>query len=466
MKARSFFQWAMAAAQSVVLPVCVAAMLPMCFTSCTSEDNPAAPTAGKAVITVDNAAIYDQLGITDSMYYWLENALTIVDSVLIYDETGNLVTKLGAESSTMDPLTIEVNDLPRGTYTFVVWQNVIDRGGDTFYLLAGEQQLSTVHMYSKNGAIQYMWASGYATASVTVDGSSTQTTMMPQSPCSIIELYVDNLTQDKGYAGVLLERYDSYCSGVRLDPSLDEEDRWILGDTKYELVGYNYTGETTNKYLTFTHGDVELLLQGYIAENNSRDFILYDHYQLEPGSHAVFYFDMNRLWCQPTFFGSPEDFAPWKAERDAGILDFHPYLNWGCGVDEVLQAMQSKKAWDLSTELTPFYDQWEVHELIAKGTEERYVFNTEDGQDLCEVCIASMQEDLTFEEVKASLIKQGYQFAGKVHFPGLEPRDIFFSADGKTEVQTYKFESDIKMYITYQPTDPDDFQYIVPEEVE
>ena len=458
MKTRRIIKWTMAAFLSATLPLFV--------TSCSTEDNPAKPTQGSAVITVNNAAIFDQLGITDDMPQWLEKgSLTIVDSVLIYDQAGNLVTKLGVETSTMDPMTIDASGLPNGTYTLVAWETTIDRNKSGAWFVADDEQLSTVNIYTKYGGVGYMWAFGYATATVTVDGSTIQAYVTPVSPSSIVDFQVDNFTEDKGYSTIRLRwPYAGYIHGLRLDPSLGEEERWIPWEGYSENVGSLNLGTSHNKFLTFTHGDNVLFsVYGY-KEDGSREYIDDAIHQFGIGQHAVFHIDMDKHSWQAPFFGTPEEFAPWKAERDAGILDFFPCINWGCNGDEVQQYVQSRRWWaDRFSGETRYWESenvWYRSWFIAHRSAEEYVFTTENCENLKWVYLRCFDTNLSVEAINNSFLIQGYEYAGKVIFPGEDPRDILFSPDGETEVQIVVSENGTTIF--YQPTDPDDFQYITP----
>ena len=63
----------------------------------------------------------------------------------------------------------------------------------------------------------------------------------------------------------------------------------------------------------------------------------------------------------------------------------------------------------------------------------------------------------------ASLILQGYEYAGKIIYPDQPENiyDIFFSADGNIEVTTNTYEEG-GWQIFYQPTDPEDLPLIIP----
>lgn len=439
------------------------------FTSCSVDDNPVAPVCGRAMITVNTAALYDELENTDLVSTDLDDGkISLVDTVLIYDQTGNLVIKLGAKSSTLQPITFDSEDLFNGTYTLVVWQTTMNNQYEIVpWYISGEEQLSTVNITTPYEDIGSSGALGYASATVTIENGLTNCDVKPKSLGSIIDIQIDNLTEDMGYSRVALEGdNDQYVIGCKLDPSLPEEDRWIMerehGWT--EIVGSVYTGGKSRKVFTLTHGkDLRYTLWG-VKNDNSWEWIIESYCNLGTNDEAVYYFDMNRRNWQPSFFGTPEDFEAWKADRDEGILVVDPCLDWGCSIDDVEQHIKAKQWWAYGNDKLEIWDAWGLwHKwyYVANLLTEQYLFETEDGQNLRLVLSICHDSNVPFEVAHTFILKQGYIYAGKVVFPGDEPGDIYFSADGETEVQAYLFD-DGRWEISYQPTDPDDFQYIVP----
>ncbi len=436
------------------------------FTSCSVDDNPVAPVCGRAMITVNTAALYDELENTDLVSTDLDDGkISLVDTVLIYDQTGNLVIKLGAKSSTLQPITFDSEDLFNGTYTLVVWQTAVNNQYDVLpWYISGEEQLSTVNLTTPYENIGGAFALGYAAATVAINNGFTNVDLQPKSLGSVVDVHVDNFTEDTGYSRLALTGGNSqYVFGCKLDPSLPEEDRWIKGSDKSETICYIATGDTGRKVFTLTHGDnVKYVLWG--LKNNKWEWIIESYYNLGTGDKTAYYFDMKRRSWQPPFFGTPEDFEAWKADRDEGILVVDPCLDWGCSIDDVEQHVKAKQWWAYGNDKLEIWEAWGMwHKwyYVASSLTEQYLFKTEDGQNLNVVLSICHDSSVPLDVAHNSLLKQGYTCAGKVVFPGYAPRDIYFSADGKTEVQTILY-GDGRWEIFYQPTDPDDFQYIVP----
>lgn len=452
-----------------LLYLMTAVIATLTFSACSgNDDNPATPVSGRAVITINTAALYEELNITDLMPRWLDTgSLAILDSVLIYDQAGCLINKLGARTYAMQPVTIDTGDLPNGTYTLVVWQAGRSSDERIPWTLSGEERLSTVSLTTQFVGIGYMWAVGSATATVTVRGGSIQASLTPKSLGSIIELRVDNLTADKGYTRLsLVGANEQYVIGCRLDSSLPEESRWIMERQHNweETVGSVTPDLTSDKFFTLTHGDgVRFDLYGD-KPGEDAEWILGNEHNLATGGNTVFYFDMDRFYWQPLFFGTPEDFAAWKADRDAGITVLDPCIDWGAGIETVERHVRAKQWWDDGNGQLEWSDSWGLwhkYYFIACSFAEDYLFETEDGRNLRFAAGVCNDTTVPVEVFTQSLLKQGYVYEGKIVFPGMSPRDLFFSVDRKTEVQVFRLD-DGRCEILYQPTDPDDFQYIIP----
>ena len=460
MKTSRIILWTMAAVLSVVLPLFA--------TSCTTEDNPVKPTEGKALITVNTVALYDKLGLTEEMSESLKEGWVIVDTVLVYDEAGHLVTKLGAGTTTLNPLTIDASGLSNGTYTLVAFQ-IATFDGISVWKLDGEELLSSVNVTALRRQLNCEEALGYASATVTVDGGTLEATVSPRPLCSVLQVWMENFDESISFKEITVEtERPLYVNGCYLDPSLSDVERRIKSEVfGYEIIACFAPGERFHKGITLSVGEnTEYIFWGRRLDG-SYAYLGSNWKHLTAGENYIYYMDWKRYDSQPSFLGTLDDFAAWKAERDAGILDFYPCLNWGCNVDEVRQYVQSKQWWkqkEPGLEYDESNNLWGEKWDIASSTTEGYRFTTEDGENLMYVYIVCYDSNLTMEAVKNSLILQGYDYAGKIVFPGFDPIDTFFSADGKSEVflQDYGYAK----LISYQPTDPDDFQYIVPAEDE
>lgn len=171
------------------------------LTSCSENDNPVDQNLGSAVIVVNTSALYDKLGVTDNISQGLTTGDNIiVDSVLIYDEAGALVSKLGAETSSLQPLTIKANAIPDGIYTLVAWQTIRDpQDEEPYWVVADEDKLSTVNITTQTGGLAVRRAIGMAGATVTVDGGQLSATVAPKPMGSIVDMQLDCFTEIRGW---------------------------------------------------------------------------------------------------------------------------------------------------------------------------------------------------------------------------------------------------------------------------
>ena len=188
---------------------------------------------GQVTVSIDKVALYDELGITDLMndkaIGW--DNVFIVDSLLIYNEEGTLVTELGEVTEDLNPLILEIPDLPDGRYTFVAWQsadNHLEHSSGPCWAVQDRDLLSTVSITTPYAMYHYPYALGYATAVVAVHGGNTDVELKPRSMGCIVDVWVDHFAEDAGPVRMILETTDKgRCVGIRLDPALDEADRWV-----------------------------------------------------------------------------------------------------------------------------------------------------------------------------------------------------------------------------------------------
>jgi hypothetical protein len=429
------------------------------FTACDNEDKPAKPTAGGATITIETAALYEELGITEDVLNGMaEASMLLTDTVMIYNAEGNLVSKLGTEVDNLQPQTLQLKDLKNGSYTIVAWQCVRGRkSGVRCWEMADEGQLSTVKITSKYIVKDYGWAIGMATSTINIDGGNVQVDIAPKSMGSVVEMKVDGFSEEKGLTELSLYAYTWMVNGFYLDPKRTDDDRWITEDY-INVVAILKQGETSGKFFTMCQGD-EMAL--YIKEIGGNEMVLTAHANIHAGDQRVFYCNLDRINWQPPFFGTPEYFSTWKADRDAGILVVDPCLKWGGNISDVEEHIKAKQWWmDDDENFEPVQGfGWYRYTWVANGISEGYYFKTEDGQDLCGINAIIYDQTISIETINASLMKQGYTYAGVYNNPPSPVTDTFFSADGKTEVMTYISDTGSRI-IFYQPTDPDDYQYI------
>ena len=237
-----------------------AVIVTLAFHACSIDDNPAPPSTGQAVITVNTAAMFEEVGLAELIESNLPKNLCLADTVLIYDQNGQLVSKLGTVTKSFESLTFEFDDLPNGTYTLVGWQtSYIDKGttADKHFALANEEELSTVKVVQLEPIHNVATTNGLASATVTVNGNSFEATVTPKLVGSILNLKSEKSPQEYGFDEISLYRMDLVTTGIWLDPARSEDDRWItepIVDDPYPFA-YLYQNETEFMHYTFEHGD-------------------------------------------------------------------------------------------------------------------------------------------------------------------------------------------------------------------
>ena len=431
------------------------------FTACT-KDNPA--TSFDATITVNPEPLYVELGMEGIHLLFMQEKITVVDSVLIYNQEGHLVNKLGAETSmSLSPMTIEAGDLPVGTYTLVAWQTIIAHlnGKDLQgWHLVGESELSTVSIMANANPISYIYALGYDSSTMTIQNGAANVSLTPKAMGSNIDLNVINLPGEPVYSKVTLwAGAEQLHPGVRLNPALDENDRYIENTdpdlwncVAYCHPKYGYT------FFTLAHGnDLTMEFWGERKDGGEEDYLgSLGPVKLGAGEYFTCYLNyQTRMWQAP-FFGAKEDIYQWLDDGKSKTLNFNPLLQWGCSIAEVERHLQSKVWWQDGNEKLEYWEdpfqswhKWYWVDAENKITEQ-YLFETEDGKNLRYVYCACWDNTVPADEFVSALYDQGFRLTGEmVEFDG-ETFERLLSADGETEV-LYNTDEDGYSQAIYRP---------------
>ena len=457
-----------------IIYLMTAVIVTLAFNACSVNDNPATPgnLSGRAVITVNTAAMYEEAGLVGLMEGNLSGFINITDTVLIYDKNGHLVKKVGTVTKSLEPLTIVADDLPNGTYTFVTWQTGYSSDGAMKipYVLADEEELATVKLVPIRNILIYANANGFASTTVTVNGNSFEATLTPKLVGRFVNLKSEKAPDEYSFDEIVIYRRDQACRGIYLDPSRSADDRWItepVGNGRSPLLGYLENAVTEFLFYTIEQGDdMELFVGTWTLVGDdweSNEIVPPGHHKLQDGRRLVYYLDVDRVSYQPPFFGLEDQLPAWKADRDAGILVNDPYLRWGGNLAEVEAQKQTKQYWFGGSDQLEFWEGfgWYDSYNIANNFTEFYLFETADGQNLITVYCIYNRDDLSVDVFNKSLQLQGYTYLGKLHYPNTEDYyDMFLSADEQTEV--VGFGDTNSWVLLYYPFDPEDLNYIVP----
>ena len=450
-----------------------AVIVTLAFYACSVNDNPAVKPSGRAVITVNIAGLYEEADMVDVVKHNLGNPMCISDTVLIYDQNGRLVKKLGTVTKSLEPLTIVAEGLPNGTYTLVAWQTGYSDEETSInkrFVLADEEELATVKLLQTAPILEFAYANGLASATVTVNGNSFEATVTPKLVGSIVNLKSEQAPQEYGYDEIDLYRMDQVTKGIYLDPARSEDDRWIVGDLEDDVYPFAYLeeGETHFPHYTLEHGDDMLLsvITWSLVDDyyESNEIVSLGHHKLQDGSNVVYYIDPSRISYQPPFFGQEAQLPAWKADRDAGILVNDPYLKWGTNLAEVEAHKKAKQFWADGNYQLEFWEKygWHMWYYVAPSFTEQYLFETEDGQNLNDVMCICHDASLPIDIFTKSLLLQGYTYLGKLPNPDTEDyNDLFLSADEKSEALVYPNDYG-GWVIEYHALVPEDLNHIIP----
>ena len=447
----------------------------MATVACNKEkDDPVPQNYCVDVISINTATLYNTLGITELMTEKLaEGGTTVSDSVLVYDQQGKLVARKGAESTSLQTVSISLGDLPDGTYTLVAWQTT-NNGPEPFWPLVDADNIATARIVQAYpSTINVYRAIGMYTATVTV-GSGTGTLDAEMEPMgSVVDLSIDGLTSECDYknASLVAGGESPAVDGFYLSPARSGEDRWVFSDSRLEsdrAIGGVLPSKPDSKVFTLSHGEKKTLwLCGINKGTNEKDSLVSAVCSLQPGTVATFYYNLDKTGYQPPYCGPTADFAAWKAQRDAGILDAAPCLLWGADLQTVHDYVVSHHQWwqldyeELDLEEGHGWCRWYN---IAKNLFEYYCFETENGNNLlATILICFDPSDESLEAAWTTLEHQGYELLGGIIYP--DQPDVFYylllSADGNTEACLNIYD-DGGWQIFYQVTDPDDLAHVIP----
>ena len=417
------------------------------------EDTPDISDNPSIIVSFNTGSLYEELGIKEDMAVRLSASgdFSVIDSLLVYDRNGALVTKLGVESNSFEGKELLLEDIPEGTYTLILWQAAYRKtDGVQAWKVDGENSLSTVQLTSDGLSFGFAWAVGTASATVTCGKQSSKVELTPKAIGSIVDVTVDNIPEDAGYIHVSMIG-GKYLKGLYLDPSRGE-DRWI-GDNFSGVVFRLYPeDEGKRKFFTLIHGeDLGLFIRGD-KEGSFDDFSSCPHKTVATGEYYTFYFDVARSDWQPPYFGPSGDFAAWKADRDAGLLVFDPCLEWGSNLSHVEEYVQSKNWWDYdNSELFRNSGYWCKAYWVADYLKEAYYFETQDGQNL-RLVICFCDDTSVPVEVALNLLKlKGFDYVGEVYYVVNSKAYSYFVTADKTLQATLNTDMFANWAIAFEP---------------
>ena len=427
-----------------------------------SRDNPD-PDFPSIIVSFNTGSLYEELGIKEDMAAELSAGgdFTVIDSLLVYDLNGALVTKLGVESNSFEEKKFELDDIPMGVYTLVLWQSAWRKSdGARAWKVREEKSLSTAQITSGGLSFGFAWAVGIASATATRGTNSSKLALTPKAIGSILDVTIDNIPDDAGYTNMSMIG-SKYIKGVYLDPSR-QEDRWIGEDVGGVFFRLYPEEAGKRKFFTLTHGeDIGLYIRG--DKVGSFDDLTYClHKTVAAGKYYTLYFDIARATWQPPYFGPAEDFAAWKADRDAGLLVIDPCMDWGSNLAHVEEYVQKKNWWEeANKELYQIGPYWCKAFWVADELKEEYRFETQDGQKLVHNICYCDDTTIPVEVAYDMLKKKGFSYVGEMYYSN-EPHGYryYVSAD-KTLQATINTTAFTNWAIAFEPYYEEDNDHVM-----
>jgi hypothetical protein len=153
---------------------------------------------------------------------------------------------------------------------------------------------------------------------------------------------------------------------------------------------------------------------------------------------------------------------------DLDSIVLRPFLPWDAMVEDLERHMQTNCSdWEIENPDSLVYDKgtgrWK-RTFIKGNLTNTYYFEDEKGNYLKYVAFA-YYGSMPFSPVAAEIERNGFVAQGEMRFPGYDAKlcYLYLSQSGALEVQAACWE-DGAWVITFQPTDKDDFKYLVPKE--
>lgn len=200
----------------------------------TDNDNSETSSTGNVIVKVNTADLYEELGITNYMLQILaKNDLAIEGKVLIYDTEGNLINELVQTTKQLDPLSFEVNNLPKGSYTLVAYQSINE---SDVWELVDKEKLSTVKLYAGTKHLYFYRALGLVSKTVTVNSGAIEEELTPKATGAMVDLRMD---RTEGFTNLMSLSIFRHANGIFLDPARSEEDRLEYDPAENLSAGYN-----------------------------------------------------------------------------------------------------------------------------------------------------------------------------------------------------------------------------------
>jgi hypothetical protein len=405
---------------------------------------------------IETAAMYEQLGIIDEVRTGLTSGdYLLVDSLLVYDGQGHLIARQGVQFDALGRVSMTIQDLTDGTYTFVLFQACSQAGKPSIWTAIDAGQLATLQIRCPDVCVEGIQALGVAKENVTIRKGAMSTALTPRAAGSIVDFQVDNYASEK-IMGMSRKLPSIWIYGNDSIAGFNPDSgryRTLPGQKK--AIGSLEDGQAHRKFFLLTDGS-----EMTASVQSDYDFVYFeDTICLSPGSSAVCYYS----FAPKTFFyaclGTPETVEAFKAGHAEEDCTLYPCLQWGASRDEVDRYVKNR----------PFLPAGEGDFLERPDgiTRVRY----EPAPGLAELCFfdpAGKLIEVTYSHggpaslasVQSCMEKQDFKYMGSFVQEVFVYR-LYLSADEQTEFVAYSTNDVIyaegfgEWAATFQPFNPD-----------
>lgn len=403
------------------------------FCACQKE-----PVIKDSVLTIDSEALYSELNITEEVKTQLNSgAGVIVDSIYVYEASGDLVSLIGVQSTGLEPVSMNIQGLENGNYTIVTFQYFKNKDGQTVWYTADAERLSNLSIRHANAVLDCFLALGVETKDITVQNGSFETTVTPKAAGSIVDFQLEGYVKEPNdhYDLPSIWLYGDICySGIC--PGKTGDGYWVVTPEQPEIIGNLEEGQSHRKYFTLINGDnllFSIQVKHLIYEE---DYIIWTYYQdkmsVYPGSNMVCYYNFNPDTFYYSYFGTPEGADAFKKSQSGCDSVFFPPLQWGVSKTDVEKYVSERtNETVLNGQLTVNDNGSTLKYSLIPGLTELYYFNNADATNLARVTF-SYEGGLSLKKVKSSMEIQGYKYLGSI-IDGVLVTFYYLSPDGQSE---------------------------------
>lgn len=418
----------------------------------TDNDNSETSSTGNVIVKVNTADLYEELGITNYMLQILaKNDLAIEGKVLIYDAEGNLINELTQTTKQLDPLSFEVNNLPKGSYTLVAYQSINE---SDVWELVDKEKLSTVKLYAGTKHLYFYRALGLVSKTVTVNSGAIEEELTPKATGAMVDLRMD---RTEGFTNLMSLSIFRHANGIFLDPARSEEDRLEYDPAENLSAGYIFENSDRMIYFVLAAGDMSTVLWYFSPDDNMFFSEWWNQpISLKPGAQIVYYYDKNPQLLYKAYVGPADGFEAWQAKKKDGRYALKPFAPYGISKDEVDKYMDVSGVYHTyirTAQQDGYY--YLLYYLDCRG-KFKTEFVVDENKGLIGTYYTYENDDITLSQVEDEFTKMGYQFTqekpngetGKIHIfqspnaeevllthyvPEKKGWEVFFGLESETE---------------------------------